>query len=292
MQGDPEMLGFLQRMCGYALTGLVDEEKLFFFYGTGANGKSVFANVTLAVFGEYGVTVRSALLARDYRGSGGDAEREKARLPGARIALMNETGQADVWDDQRTKEMVSRENISARQLYSESFEFRPTHKLFIRGNHQPGAMDGSDGFWRRIVLIGFTRQFSEAQRVPDLDRQIIEHELPGVLAWMVDGCLDWQKHGLQIPARITAAVNAYRKDTDLMGEWLESECNQTANAEGHSFELFTSYVQFLKEANVHAPSRAAFGRQLVQRGFRKRQSNGKTFYTGVAIRCPFGSDEL
>lgn len=292
MYDDFEMVSFLQRMCGYALTGLVDEEKLFFFYGTGANGKSVFANVLLAVFGEYGVTVRAALLARDHRSGGGDAEREKARLPGARIALMNETGQADVWDDQRTKEMVSRENISARQLYAESFEFRPSHKLFIRGNHQPGAMDISDGFWRRIVLIGFTRQFSEAERVPDLDRQIIERELPGVLAWMVDGCRDWQKHKLQIPARVTAAVNAYRKDTDLLGEWITSECVRSSEVEGVSSELFTSYVDFLKAANVKAPSRSVFGRQLVHLGFHKRESNGKTFYVGLAIRCPFDSDEL
>lgn len=290
MHSDSEMVGFLQRVCGYALTGFVDEEKLFFFYGTGANGKSVFANILLAAFDEYGVTVRAALLARDPKGSGSDAEREKARLPGARIALMNETGQADIWDDQRTKELVSRENISARQLYAESFEFTPTHKLIIRGNHQPGAMDGSDGFWRRIVLIGFTRQFGEAERIPDLDRQIIERELPGVLAWMVDGCLEWRKNGLQVPAKVTAAVNAYRKDTDLMGEWIASECTRTPEAEGVSSELFSDYVDFLKDANVKAPSRNVFGRQLVQRGFRKRESNGKVFYSGLAVRNPFDSE--
>lgn len=292
MHGDSEMVCFLQRVCGYALTGSVDEEKLFFFYGTGANGKSVFANVLLAVFAEYGVTVRASLLARDPKGGSGDAEREKARLPGARIALMNETGQADMWDDQRTKEIVSRENISARQLYSESFEFAPSHKLFIRGNHQPGAMDGSDGFWRRIVLIGFTRQFSEAERVPDLDRQIIERELPGVLTWMVDGCLAWQKGGLRVPEKVTAAVNEYRKDTDLMGEWLSSECVCSPDVEMKSSELFSDYVEFLKAANVKAPSRNAFGRQLVQRGFRKRESNGKTLFVGLSVSNSFDSDEL
>lgn len=292
MHDDSEMVSFLQRVCGYALTGLVDEEKLFFFYGTGANGKSVFANVLLAVFGEYGVTVRAALLARDHKGGGSDAEREKARLPGARVALMNETGQADIWDDQRTKELVSRENVSARQLYAESFEFSPSHKLIIRGNHQPGAMDGSEGFWRRIVLIGFTRHFAEADRVPDLDRQIIEHELPGVLAWMVDGCMAWQKRGLATPAKVSAAVDAYRKDTDLMGEWLASECIRLPGAEMPSSDLFRDYVDFLKAANVKAPSRNVFGRQLVQRGFHKRESNGKTLYVGLSIRNPFDVDEL
>lgn len=291
MGGDSEMIGFLQRICGYALTGLVDEEKLFFFYGTGANGKSVFANVLLAVFGEYGVTVRAALLARDSKGNSSDAEREKARLPGSRIALMNETGQSDIWDDQRTKEMVSRENISARQLYSESFEFTPTHKLFIRGNHQPGVMDNSDGFWRRIVLIGFTRQIPESERILDLDRRIIERELPGVLAWMVDGCLAWQKNGLQVPDKVAAAVNSYRKDTDLLGEWILTECVTSPNTEGVSTELFRNYVDFLRDANIKPPSRNMFGRQLVQRGFRKRESCGRTLYVGISVRNPF-ADEL
>lgn len=239
------------------------------------------------------MTVRAALLARDPKGSGGDAEREKARLPGARIALMNETGQADIWDDQRTNEMVSRENISARQLYCESFEFVPTHKLFIRGNHQPGAMDSTDGFWRRIVLIGFTRQFAESERVPDLDRQIIENELPGVLAWMVDGCLAWQREGgLKIPAEVKAAVDAYRKDSDVMGEWLTGECSQSPRQEDLSANLFKSYMEFLREANMKVPSRKAFGRQLIERGFSKRESNGRTYYRGLAVRDPFESEEL
>lgn len=247
---DDGLAAFLQRVCGYALTGSVTEEKLFFMYGTGANGKSVFANVVAAAFGGYAVTVRAALLARDPRGTGSDAEREKARLPGARLALVNETGQADMWDDQRVKEITSRERISARYLHQESFDFMPTHKLFIRGNHQPGATDASDGFWRRMVLIGFTRQFSEAERVPDLDSRIIETELPGVLAWMVEGCLAWQREGLGVPAGMRAAVEAYRRDTDLLGEWLRLHCINSPHAETPVRDLFQSYERFLREGNL------------------------------------------
>lgn len=292
MRGDNEIVDFLQRVCGYALTGLVDEEKLFFMFGSGANGKSVFANVIAAALGDYAVTVRATLLARDPKGSSSDAEREKARLPGARIALVNETGQGDVWDDQRVKESVSRERISARQLYGESFDFMPTHKLFVRGNHQPGAMDGSDGFWRRIVLIGFTRHLSEGERVADLDRQIIDRELSGVLSWMVDGCLDWRRGGLRIPPSIADAVAAYRSDTDLLGEWLTSNCRISPDTESAIPELFYSYQRFLTDGNMKAPSRNTFGRQLVQRGFRKRESNGKTLYCGLSVRNPFEDESL
>lgn len=282
--GDEDMSAFLQRVCGYAITGSVTEEKLFFMYGTGANGKSVFANIVAAVFGEYAVTVRAALLARDPRGTGSDAEREKARLPGARLALVNETGQADMWDDQRVKEITSRERISARYLHQESFDFMPTHKLFIRGNHQPGAMDSGDAFWRRMVLIGFTRQFSESERVPDLDSRIVESELPGVLAWMVKGCLAWQREGLKVPAGMRAAVESYRRDTDLLGEWLRLHCINSPHAETPVSILFPSYERFLREGNMKAPSRSAFGRQLVSRGHKKRESNGQSLYSGLALR--------
>lgn len=292
MQDDAEMVAFVQRICGYALTGLVDEEKLFFIYGTGANGKSVFANVIAAALGEYAVTVRAALLARDPKGGSGDAEREKARLPGARIALVNETGQGDIWDDQRVKELVSREKVSARQLYAESFEFMPTHKLVVRGNHQPGALDASDGFWRRIVLIGFTRQFAEQERIADLDRQIIDRELTGVLAWMIEGCLQWQTQGLRIPPSIAAAVAAYRRDTDMLGEWLEACCSRNAGVEESISTLFMSYERYLKEANMKAPSRSVFGRQLSQRGFRSRKGHGRSMYEGLRVDNPFEGGAL
>jgi P4 family phage/plasmid primase-like protien len=281
---DEDMAAFLQRVCGYALTGSVTEEKLFFMFGTGANGKSVFANIVAAVFGEYAVTVRAALLARDPRGTGSDAEREKARLPGARLALVNETGQADLWDDQKVKEITSRERISARYLHQESFDFMPTHKLFIRGNHQPGAMDSSDGFWRRMVLIGFTRQFSESERVPDLDSRIIDTELPGVLAWMVEGCIRWQHEGLQVPDRMQAAVDAYRRDTDLLGEWLRLHCIISPQAETPVSTLFHSYERFLRDGNMKPPSRSAFGRQLVSRGYKRRESNSQSLYSGLTLR--------
>lgn len=81
--GDAEVVRFIQRAVGYSLTGSVAEEVLFFLYGIGANGKSVFANVLNAVFGDYAVTVRAVMLARDLKGSGSDAEREKAQLPTA-----------------------------------------------------------------------------------------------------------------------------------------------------------------------------------------------------------------
>lgn len=283
-EGDTEMIDFLGRACGYALTGSVDEEKLFFLYGSGANGKSVFSNVLSGVLGEYAVSLRSVALARDPKGNGSEAEREKVRLPGERLVLINEVGVNDVFDDQRVKELVSRDPIAARYLYGESFDFLPSHKIFVRGNHQPAAMDSGDGFWRRIVLIPFTRQFSEGERIPDLERRILMEERDGVLMWLIEGCLQWQQGGLQIPAKVKAAGAAYRSDTDILGEWLECCCRLDPAAETASAELFRSYQDFLRGLNMNAPSAPVFGRRLSQRGYSSRRSNGRTIFVGLALR--------
>lgn len=291
LAGDAEMIAFMQRLCGYILTGFVNEEILAFIHGVGANGKSVFANVIAAAMGDYAVTVRAALLARDPKGSGSDAEREKARLPGARLALVNETGQGDVFDDQRIKEITSRERVSARHLYGESFDFMPTHKLVVRGNHLPGALDASDGFWRRIVLIHFSRKIKPSECVADFDQRIIDEELTGVFAWMVEGCLKWGRKGLRVPSVVSNAVASYRKDTDLLGEWLRLHCVQSRGDETSLARLFHSYETFTRDAHIKPPSRNLFGRQLAARGYGKRESNGKVLYSGIAIRMPW-DDEL
>lgn len=291
-EGDSDLIPFVQRAVGYALTGLVDEEVLFFLFGSGANGKSVFCNVIHAIFNDYAVNVRSALLTRDARGINTEGEREKNRLPGARLALINEVGSADLFDDARLKELVGRDPIGTRALYSESFEFLPTHHIFLRGNHQPGAMDSGDAFWRRMVLIPFKRQFTGTERVPDLERRILDQERDGVLKWMVDGCLEWQRVGLRIPDSIRQAVDEYRSDTDMLGQWLEECCRRERSGEVATASLFSSYAAFLQQAGMRAPSKAVFGRQMATRGFTPHKRNGQRLLRGVALREWGDDDEL
>lgn len=279
-EGDTEKITFLQRALGYTLTGLVTEEKLFFMFGHGANGKSVLANVVAGVFGEYAVTVGAELLARN---SGCEGDRFKAKLPGARLALANEVGISDIWDDQRVKELVSRERVPARQLYSEAFDFMPTHKLWIRGNHQPGVLDSGDGLWRRIVLIPFKRLFSEDERDPNLEFCLLDEERDGVLMWMVDGCLAWQRGGLRMPASIARETSQYRKETDLLGGWLEERCERNPTQRVEIGAAYQDYREMLTMSGVKPPTRPAFTRQMTTRGFECRPSNGKRYFHELAL---------
>jgi putative DNA primase/helicase len=264
VQPSEEVRAFLQRAVGYTLTGLVDEERWFFLYGTGANGKSVFANVLNALLGDFAVTVGSKLLTKSH--NVGEADRLVAQLPCTRLALANETAQGDVWNDQRAKELASREPISARKLYGEPFEFMPTHKLWVRGNHLPGAHDAGDGFWRRLVPILFANQIPDSERIADLDRRIIASELSGVLNWAIAGCLDWQARGLAVPPEIERGTRQYREETDILATWLTEFTERAPTSRLAIAAAFASYRSFCQEQNVAAPSMPAFSRQMSARG--------------------------
>ncbi|WP_134496586.1 phage/plasmid primase, P4 family [Microvirga pakistanensis] len=278
VQPDSAIRSFLQRAIGYTLTGLVDEERWFFLYGKGANGKSVFANILAELLGDYAVTLGSPLVTKNKHEN--EAERLKARLPGKRIALVNEVAQGDIWDDQRMKEMNSREKMSARFLQKEAFDFMPTHTLWVRGNYLPGVTDAGHGFWRRIVPILFPRQLEAHEIIPDLDRQIIAQELPGVLNWAIEGALQWQRDGLRIPTAIKATTAEYQADTDLIGLWLEECCEADGAARTTIADAFESYRQFCASQGVAYGSKMSFSRILKARGFTPDPSRkrGRAFF--------------
>ncbi|WP_170578438.1 phage/plasmid primase, P4 family [Ruegeria arenilitoris] len=278
---DEEVRRFVQRAVGYMLTGSVVEEKVFFFWGNGANGKSVFGNVLASLMGDYAVSLGSSLVAKSKHDN--EAERLKARLPGARLAQINELGQGDIWDDQRLKELASRERVSARYLHHEAFEFFPTHKLLIRGNYLPGAHDAGDGFWRRLVPIEFGVQIPEAERVPDLDSQIIGEELPGVLNWAIDGCIAWQCRGLKIPASIKAFGNQYRNETDVIGQWEAQHCKRVASSVTGVGDLYASYRLFCMEDGLSPMSKNQFSRLLTQRGLKRAPGTSVRRIVGIEL---------
>lgn len=284
IQPDAEIRAFLQRAVGYTLTGLPDEERIFFLHGNGANGKSVFATVLARLFGDYHCTITPAALSKSRYGSGNEADRAIARLPGARLALANETAQGSIWDDQRLKELASRDPIAARKLYAEAFDFTPTHKLWIRGNHLPGAHDAGDGFWRRLIVIPFTVQLAEADRVTDLDRQLIDSELSGILAWAVEGCQAWQKQGLNVPQSLQSRIDQYRTETDLLGQWVEECLLEDAHGKATVASAYSSFQMFCREQGVSTPSKRQFISDLAERKIEtSKAAKGKRVFKGFRV---------
>ncbi|TCM78334.1 putative DNA primase/helicase [Rhodovulum steppense] len=267
---DSEVRAFVQRAVGYTLTGSVDEEVFFLAHGTGANGKSVFANVIAAMLGEFSGSFGAALVTRQKHEN--EAHRMVARLPGLRLALVNETGVGDLWDSGRMKELASRERMSARLLHKEAFDFMPTAKLWIRTNHLPGSLDAGDGFWRRCVPIPFTTQIAAESRVPDLDRQIIAAELSGVLNWAVAGAVAWARGGLQVPRSIRGEVETYREETDLLGQWIAERTQRDPQSRVPVAEAFRDYEEFCRSLGANAGTAMTFSRAMSSRGVNRDPS--------------------
>ena len=280
--GDKETVAAIQRMVGYSLLGQLLEEVFFFAFGNGANGKSVFFNVLGSVLADYAIVVPAATLMvkRDGEGSTNDI----ARMAGARFAVANETKTGDKLDDQKLKQLASRDRIAARYLYGEYFEFDPSATVWVRGNHKPIVTDDSDGLWRRLVLIPFTQTIPVDERDPQLTDKLL-CEADGILVWAVEGCLKYQRRGLKPSAAMKRASAEYRKETDILGEWLETCCDVEPSAKIDQGMAYQNYRTFCMLNGVHPMSKKIFSRKLDERNYSGNAYIGKTrAYAGFKLQ--------
>jgi putative DNA primase/helicase len=290
---DDEWIDFVWRACGYTVAGLVAEEVMFFLLGQGANGKSVFANVLRRIMHTYATTVPASFLSVSNR----DAEAATpslATLPGARLALANEVEAGSRLSAQTVKVACSTEAISARHMYGRAFTFQPSHKLWVRGNHKPIITDNDDGIWRRIVLIPFERNFAPHERDIRLEEKLME-EAAGILAWMVRGYGEYLTRGLRPTGRIAAASAAYRRESDILGQWID-ECARLGPAfDTEQGAAYSDYQGWCTSQGVRAVAKKSFTRGLEERGIRQGQrGSGKRerVYLGMRLCYPqFGAQD-
>ncbi len=264
VQPDPQMRALLRRAVGYTLFGLMDAEVFFFIFGEGGTGKSTFGNVIAKLMGDYTAVCDKRLMVRTLHSS--EYDRQTHAVRGKRLASVNETSVGDVFDDVKIKAHAGREDVSARALYGESNPYMPTHTVWMRGNFQPGVLDGGDGFWRRIIPIGFNVQIPPAERVGDLDRRIVENELPGVLAWAVRGAVEWRERGLGVPQSVEEERDSYRAMSDVFGQWMADCTTRERGAKVKASDLYDSYCRFMAGAGLEPANGIVFGKELTRRG--------------------------
>ena len=192
--GDTDLAGFLQRIAGYALTGVINEEALFFLFGTGGNGKGVYTTTISGCLGDYYCTAPiEILIEAPYERHPADL----ARLKGARLVTLNETEENKRWSESKIKLLTGGDPVPARFMHKNPFEYVPQFKLVISGNHKPALRSVNEAVRRRFNLVPFNVTIPDgSERDPELKGKL-KAEYPGILAWMVRGCLDWQENGLR-----------------------------------------------------------------------------------------------
>jgi putative DNA primase/helicase len=276
---DPDVVGFIRRAIGYSLTGITTEQVLLLLHGTGANGKGSFSNTIKRVAGDYGWNLPFATIELKDRAA---IPNDLAALMARRFVTASETNDGTRLNESRVKALTGCDPVTARFLHGEFFTFEPVAKFWLSVNHKPVVRDDSFGFWRRLRLVPFTQTFPVN---PDLWRELAE-ELPGILAWCVRGCLEWQRLGLQPPVAVLQATRDYEADSDVIGGFLADACEQVPAAEVRATELFDHYKRWADRQGLGDRERlscTSFGRKVSER-FEKQRDRDGVLYRGIARR--------
>jgi putative DNA primase/helicase len=282
MGSDSPLMGFLRRAVGYALVGVVTEHVLFFLYGRGRNGKSTFLNTILFALGDYAITVNADLLT-----SKGQDEHPTgvADLQGRRFVSTIEVEDGRRMAESLVKTLTGADRIRARRMRQDFYEFDPTHTLFLAANHKPTVRGTDEGIWRRIKLVPFKVQIPDDEVDRDLPARL-RAEAPGVLAWAVRGCLEWQAEGLAEPAAVAEATADYRAEMDVLADFLGERCQVAPGLRARAGPLYRAYAEWAKDTGNHQLSMNKFGRLLSERGFPPEKSNSTAWRLGLAMRDP------
>lgn len=204
-----------------------------------------------------------------------------ARLHRARLVTAAESGEGRRLDEATVKEITGGDAIAARFLYGEHFEFTPQFKLLLVTNHRPKVDGDDDAIWRRLRLVPFEQSFEGREDRGLVDK--LEAELPGILAWAVGGCLEWQRDGLGTAGAVTRATAEYRQDEDVLGAFLEERCE--LGGETATTELRDAYERFCAELGEKPLAANMLGRRLGRRGIRRQQrAGGARVYVGVQVQ--------
>jgi len=277
---DIELQGFLQRVLGYALTGETNEHALFFIYGPGANGKSVLLETILGIMGDYSQTSPIETFTTS------DIDRhptELARLHGSRLVTATETEEGRRWAESRIKQLTGGDRVSARFMRQDFFEYAPQFKLVIAGNHKPGLRSVDEAIKRRFNLILFDVVIPVEERDTRLARKL-KREWPGILAWMIEGCIDWRRRGLDAPKAVQQATEHYLAQEDMFAMWMEEACERDPKAWTSRSDLFQSWSWWTYKAKERCGTRAEFGQKFEDRGFEMMIRNGIRGFKGVRVR--------
>jgi putative DNA primase/helicase len=277
--GDRELIAFVQRVCGYSLTGVTREHALFFGYGTGANGKGVSVNAISGVMGDYATTAPM----ETFIASNNDRHpTELAGLRGARLVTAQETEEGRRWAESKIKALTGGDKISARLMRQDFFEFVPQFKLLIMGNHKPGLRGVDEAIRRRMNLIPFTVTIPIEGRDEQLGEKL-RNEWPGILKWAIDGCMDWQTDGLAKPEAVHNATAAYFAAEDAIALWIAECCTMRPNDTALSSALFKSWSAWANRTGEFVGSQKRFSQALEDRGFQKKHGRTGAQFLGIAV---------
>jgi putative DNA primase/helicase len=289
MAGKKNLMEYLQRVIGYSLTGSVREQCMWFMYGGGSNGKSTLLRVLQHMMGDYACTAVADLLIRK---STQTHPTERTDLFGKRLVSTVEVEDGKRLAESLFKQLTGDDPIRARRMNEDFWEFLPTFKLFLAANNKPMITGTDHAVWRRIKMIPFEVTFTDETKDVNL-REKLHKELPGILAWAVRGCQDWLQNGLGEPDDVKEATADYRRQSDILGQFIEERCRTGEGKEVSSTYLLEKFNEWVKCNFPQAfkdMSANKFADMMERKGFeKKRGTTGERlrYWIGIELKDPF-----
>jgi putative DNA primase/helicase len=287
---DEELRLYLQRLAGYALTGSTAEQRLTFFLGAGANGKSTLVNVLLSIIGDDYAQQAPPTTFLERRPDG--IPNDVARLRGARLVVVTETNEGRRLNESLVKAMTGGDRLVARFMRGEFFEFQPEFTPILVTNHLPNVRGTDHALWRRIDVVPFTVTIPEEEWDRELADALRTEEATGILAWAVAGCASWREHGLARPEAVIRATSGYRDEQDALAAFINESCVSGPRHHVAAGLLYARYATWAKDNGLEPITQQSFGRKLTEKGFRTgKRTAGKRFWLGIAVSKPSGRPE-
>lgn len=277
--GDRALIAYLRRAIGYTLTGCTGEQVLFFLHGNGQNGKSVLIETLSYILGDYSASAPSSMLMKTRNEA---IPNDVARLRGRRMASLSELDVGDRFNESKIKQYSGGDEVAARFLHQEWFDFIPTFKMWIHGNHKPLIRGQDKGIWRRIVLILFEHEIPDTERVLDYAKNNLYPEASGILNWAIKGCLEWQSKGLAPTPKIKAQTELYRDESDILGDFIADRCDEDPEYKATTTELYSAYSKFCDNRNEKPMTTTMFGRLMGER-FQRLGKKRPPLYVGLRV---------
>ena len=281
-QGDWDLIGYLQRVFGYALTGDISWQCLFLLHGSGQNGKSVFLDVLRLLVGDYGAQTdfNTFMVKRNNDTTRNDL----AQLVNRRVVCGSEGDIGQHISEALIKQVTGERRVNACFKYKEPFEYDVTFKVFLATNHLPNITGQDKGIWRRLRVIPFRYQVPDEQREPRLVEDKLAPELSGILNWALEGCRQWLEGDEQMPQAVVEATGQYREDMDPFGQFLQ-DCFDLddPNAETTTEVILEMLKKWSLENHppfVQLTARGLAGK-MSEKGIEKSSNQNKRGYRGL-----------
>lgn len=280
---DKAMIEFVRRAIGYSLTGDTKEQCFFQCHGNGANGKSVFLNTLNGILGDYALNAQVDSVLTRGNSNSGNASPDIARMNGARFVRTNEPNEGARFNEGLVKQLTGgNDTITARFLYGSDFEFKPVFKLWIACNYKIVVRGTDKGIWRRMRLIPFEAEFEGKNDDKNLESKI-KKELPLILRWAVNGCLEWQSEGLPMPKKVEEATKEYRDEMDVVQSFCKDCVKKRPTGKTRASEMYNAYKRWANNGNEFMMSKNKFGLEMGKK-YDKRNVNGYIYYIGCELK--------